>query len=145
MNINDVKEWMTIADADFDSAKILNESVRKYREVICYLCAQAIEKYLKCYLAYNDIIPQKTHNLVLLNDKCAETDGSFGEIKIECGFINRYVNEIRYPYRLEVYEEDVIYVINSVERIRNLDALKNIREEINNKEKPNSTDNEAGE
>jgi hypothetical protein len=39
MNINDAKEWMIIADADFDSAKILNESVRKHREVICYLCA----------------------------------------------------------------------------------------------------------
>jgi HEPN domain-containing protein len=50
MNINDVKEWMIIADADFESAKILNESVRKYREVICYLCTQATEKYLKCYL-----------------------------------------------------------------------------------------------
>jgi hypothetical protein len=38
-----------------------------------------------------------------------------------------------------VYEEDVIYVINSVERIRSLDVLKKIREEINNKEKPNCT------
>jgi HEPN domain-containing protein len=136
MNINDVKEWMIIADADFESAKILNESVRKYREVICYLCAQATEKYLKCHLTYNDIIPQKTHNLVLLNDKCIEIDNGFEVIKMECGFINRYVNEIRYPYRIEVYEEDVIYVMNSVEKIRNLDALKKIREEIKNKEKP---------
>ncbi|MDR1153928.1 MAG: HEPN domain-containing protein [Bacteroidales bacterium] len=108
MNINDVKEWMMIADADFDAAKILNESARKHREVICYLCAQATEKYLKCCLTYHDIIPQKTHNLVLLNDRCIETDNSFEEIRMECGFINRYVNEIHYPYRIEVYEEDVI-------------------------------------
>jgi HEPN domain-containing protein len=46
MNINDAKEWMIIADDDFDSAIILNESVRKHLEVICYLCAQATEKYL---------------------------------------------------------------------------------------------------
>jgi HEPN domain-containing protein len=142
MNINDVKEWLAIADDDFDSAKILNESVRKHREVICYLCAQAMEKYIKCYLTYNDIIPQKTHNLVLLNDKCIEIDSSFEEIKMECGFINRYINEIRYPYRIEVYEEDLVYVINSVERIRNLDIFQKIREEIikeDNKEKPNCT------
>ena len=63
MNSNDVKEWMIIADADFDSARILNESVRKHREVICYLCAQSAEKYLKGYLTCNNIIPQKTHNL----------------------------------------------------------------------------------
>jgi hypothetical protein len=50
--------------------------------------------------------------------------------------------EIRYPYRIQVYEEDVIYVINSVEKMRNIDALKKIREETmkkdneNNKSKP---------
>ena len=141
MNINDVKEWMIIADDDFDSAKILNESVRKHREVICYLCAQSAEKYLKGCLTYNNVIPPKTHNLVLLNDKCIEIDNSFDSIKIECGFLNRYVNEIRYPYRIEVYEEDVIYVIQSVEKIRNLDILKKIREEIikETDEKPNCT------
>ena len=130
MNINDVKEWMIIADDDFDSAKILNESERKHREVICYLCVQATEKYLKGYLMYNNIIPQKTHNLVLLNDKCIEIDNSFDEIKIECGFLNRYVNEVRYPYRIEVYEKDVIYAIQSVEKIKSLAALQKIREEI---------------
>ena len=130
MNINDVKEWIIIADDDFDSAKILDESVRKHKEVICYLCAQAAEKYLKCYLTYNDIIPQKTHNLILLNDKCIEINSIFEEIKMECGFLNRYINEIRYPYRIEVYEEDVIYVMKSVEKIRSLSILKKIREEI---------------
>ena len=130
MNINDVKEWMIIADDDFDSAKILNESVRKHREVICYLCAQAAEKYLKCYLIYNNIVLQKTHNLVLLNDKCIELDTSFDKIKIECGFLNRYANEIRYPYRIEVYDEDISYVIRSIEKIRSLDALQHIRQKI---------------
>jgi HEPN domain-containing protein len=133
MNINDVKEWMLIADDDFDSAKVLNESVRKHMEVICYLCAQATEKYIKCYLTYNDIIPEKTHNLVLLNDKCIETDSCFQEIKMECGFLNRYNNEIRYPYRIQVYEEDVVYVIKSVEKIRNIEPLKKIREKLINK------------
>ncbi|MDR2717779.1 MAG: HEPN domain-containing protein [Treponema sp.] len=130
MNISDVKEWMIIADDDFDSAKILNESFRKHMEVICYLCAQATEKYLKCYLTYNGIIPQKTHNLVLLNDKCIEIDDNFQEVKMECGFLNRYINEIRYPYRVQVYEEDVMYVIRSVEKIRSIEALKKIREEL---------------
>jgi hypothetical protein len=34
VNIKDVKEWVIIADADFDSAKILNESVRKIYNAI---------------------------------------------------------------------------------------------------------------
>ena len=130
MNINDVKEWMIIADDDFDSAKILNDAARKHMEIICYLCAQATEKYLKCYLTYNDIIPQKTHNLILLNDKCIEIDYCFNEIKMECGFLNRYSSEIRYPFRIQVYEEDVVYVIKSVEKIKSIGPLNKIRDEL---------------
>ena len=130
MNISDVSEWLIIADNDFDSAVILNEAVRKHVEVICYLCAQAAEKYLKCYLTYKGIVPQKTHNLVFLNDECIETDRSFQEIKMECGFLNRFNNEIRYPNRIQVCEDDVQHVLSSVKKIKNIAALKKIREEI---------------
>ena len=95
----------------------------------------ATEKYLKCYLTYNNIIPQKTHNLVLLNDKCIEIDNNFQQIKMECGFLNRYISEIRYPYRIQVSEEDVKYVIRSVEKIRSIEALIKIREESIKKDK----------
>ena len=142
MNIKDVKEWMIIADSDFDSANILNSAPKKHMEVICYLCAQAAEKYLKCYLTYNNIIPQKTHNLVLLNDNCIEINQNFLNLKMECGFLNRYNNEIRYPYRIEVYEEDVNFVIRAVEKIKGLEELQNIRNEIIKLEedvKPNVT------
>ena len=50
MNTEDVIEWVTIADDDFDSAKILIDAARKHFEVICYLCAQSVEKYLTGYL-----------------------------------------------------------------------------------------------
>ena len=142
MNIKDVREWMIIADDDFDSAKILNAAAKKHMEVICYLCAQAAEKYLKCYLTYNNIIPQKTHNLVLLNDSCSEINQNFLNIKMECGFLNRYNNEIRYPHRIQVYEEDVNFVLRAVEKIKGLEELQNIRNEISKleeDEKPNVT------
>jgi hypothetical protein len=76
------------------------------------------------------LIPQKTHNLLLLNDKCIEIDDGFNEIKMECGFINRYASEIRYPYRIKIHEEDVVYIIRAIEKIKNMDALKIIRDEI---------------
>jgi hypothetical protein len=56
---------------------------------------------------------------------------------MECGFLNRYINEIRYPYRIQVYEEDVMYVIRSVEKIRNMEAFKKIREEFIKEDKEN--------
>jgi len=67
MNNEEVKEWMEIADRDFDSAQILNEAVHKHNEVICYHCSQAAEKYMKGFLVFNDILPEKTHDLIRLN------------------------------------------------------------------------------
>jgi len=133
MKINDVIEWIQIADDDLYSAKTLNESVRKPYEIICYHCAQATEKYLKSYLAYNDIIPQKTHNLLFLLEICVEKDNCFEIIRTECGLLNRFTNEIRYPHRIEIKEEDVNYSISAVEQIKNLEPLKNIRDIIEKK------------
>ena len=59
MNNEEVQEWLEVADRDFDSALLLNEAVRRHLEVICYHCAQAIEKYLrnfKLILDLRDII-----------------------------------------------------------------------------------------
>jgi HEPN domain-containing protein len=130
MKINDIIEWIQIADDDFYSAQILSESNRKPYEIICYHCAQATEKYLKGYLSYNDIIPQKTHNLLFLHELCVEKENSFEIIRTECSLLNRFTNEIRYPHRMEIKEEDVSYSLKAVERVRNLEPIKKIRDII---------------
>ena len=134
MNIEDVKEWYRIADTDIDSAKILNEAVRKHFEIICYHCAQAAEKYLKGYLIYNGIIPQKTHNLLILNNICREIDSDFGNIIVECGFLNRFANEIRYPNQYVTDETLTNFAIAAVEKIRNFKPILDLREIIANQD-----------
>ena len=124
MKINDVIEWLQIADEDIYSAIKLNESDRKPKEIICYHCAQAMEKYLKGYLAYNDIMPEKTHNLLYLLELCIKINNCFATIRTECSLLNRYTNEIRYPHRIEIIEGDVNYSINSIEKAKNLDPIK---------------------
>jgi HEPN domain-containing protein len=126
MKIKDVIEWVQIAEEDLYSAQILYKQVRKPYEIICYHCAQSIEKYLKRYLTYNDIVPEKTHNLLLLLELCIEKDKNFEIIRTECSLLNRFTNEIRYPYRIEIKEEDVSYSINAVERIKYIEPIKNI-------------------
>ncbi|MDR3284254.1 MAG: HEPN domain-containing protein, partial [Treponema sp.] len=78
-----------------------------------YHCAQSVEKYLKAYLAYNDIIPEKTHNLSFLNSLCIEKDTGFQNIKTACDFFNRFSNDIRYPHKYEVNESDVAISIGA--------------------------------
>jgi HEPN domain-containing protein len=130
MDIEDVKEWLMIADDDFDSVKILNESMRKHNEIICYHCAQSIEKYLKAYLTFNDIVPEKTHNLLFLNNICMEKDKKFEEIMAECSYVNRFGIDTRYPRRIETKDEDVIFSINAVEKVRTIEPIINLRDKI---------------
>jgi HEPN domain-containing protein len=133
MKINDVIEWIQIAEEDLYSAQLLNEAVvRKPYEIICYHCAQAIEKYLKGYLTYSEILPQKTHNLLLLLESCIEKDKIFENIRTECSLLNKFTNEIRYPHRIEIKEEDVAYSINAVTRIKNMEPIKKLIEIIEN-------------
>ena len=127
MNSEEVKEWLAIADCDFDSAKILNEAVRRHYEIICYHCSQATEKYLKAYLVYHDILPEKTHNLPYLNSMCIEIDNDFQNIEAACDFLDKFANDIRYPHKYEVIESDVNFAINAVEKIRNFKPVSNLR------------------
>jgi HEPN domain-containing protein len=132
MKINDVIEWIQIAEDDIYSAKILYEAVRKPYEIICYHCAQSVEKYLKGYLTFCGTIPQKTHNLLFLLDLCIEKENIFENIRTECSLLNKFTSDIRYPYRIEIKEEDVIYSINAVDRIRNIEPIYKLIELFEN-------------
>jgi HEPN domain-containing protein len=130
MNLNDTILWFYKADADFDAAKILNGAYRKHTEIICYLCAQATEKYLKGYLVYKDHEIENTHNLPYLNKLCITYDKQFEEIKIDCGILNKFNNNIRYPDGIETDEKDVALSIKTIEKIINLQPLLDLREQI---------------
>jgi HEPN domain-containing protein len=137
MNNENVMEWLQLADDDLYSAKILNQADRKPFEIICYHCAQAVEKYLKGYLTYQNIIPKKTHDLIFLNSLCIEKDNEFQNIKTTCDFLNRFANDIRYPHKYEVNETDVDLSLDGVEKIRNIKPMidiKKITNDENNKE-----------
>jgi len=127
MNTEEVKEWMELADCDFDSAKILNNATRRHYEIICYHCSQATEKYLKAYLVYNDIIPEKTHDLIHLYRYCYNIDSVFQSINTICGFLNRFANDIRYPHKYEVTDSDVDFAIDAVEKIQNFKPISDLR------------------
>jgi HEPN domain-containing protein len=131
MNIDDAMEWIQIADDDLYSAQMLNKLARKPYEIICYHCAQAVEKYLKGYLTYYDIMPQKTHNLLVLLELCLKKDNYFENIKTDCGILNRYTNEIRYPHRMEINIEDANYAIKAAEKIKDIEPIIKIIEIIN--------------
>jgi HEPN domain-containing protein len=130
MKIKDVLEWLQLADEDLYSAKLLNQANRKPYEIICYHCAQAAEKYLQGYLASQDIIPKKTHDLIFLNNLCIEKDTEFKNIITACNFLNRFVNDIRYPHKYTVNETDVNFSLAAVEKIGTIPPIIALRNSI---------------
>jgi len=130
MNLDDAALWFYKADADFDAAQILDGAHKKHTEIICYLCAQAAEKYLKGYLVYQNHAIENTHNVPYLNKLCAAYDPQFAEIKTECGILNKFNNNVRYPDGIETDEHDVILALKTIEKVISLKPLGDVRAEI---------------
>jgi HEPN domain-containing protein len=142
MHLNDTIQWFYKADSDYDAAKILNGSYKKHTDIICYLCTQAAEKFLKGYLVYKKHTIEKTHNLPYLNSICVKYDNRFDEIKIDCSILNKFNSNIRYPDGIETDESDVNLSLKTIEKIINSCPLSELRNEIiqyQNIEKPNGT------
>ena len=95
-------EWFYVADADLDSALILNDAHRKHNAIICFHCQQAVEKYLKAFLCYNGLMPPKIHVLETLCAMCSELDESFNDIARDCAYLSPFAVQARYPLEMEI-------------------------------------------
>jgi HEPN domain-containing protein len=93
-------EWLCFAEADLDSARILNDAHRKHNEIICYHCQQAVEKYLKGFLCYNGLIPPKVHVLETLCALCSDFNPVFNEIAKDCAYLSPFAVHVRYPFEM---------------------------------------------
>lgn len=113
-------EWINVANLDLESAKFLMNMNSIPFQIVCYHCQQAIEKYLKAYLAFcgNEIL--KTHDLLMLNKKCEGYDDSFKEIYKDCLEVNDYAVHTRYPFYEDLTDGDAILAIKSAERVKEL-------------------------
>jgi HEPN domain-containing protein len=105
---NVVKEWFDIADTELASAKYLTDMRHPSPDaVICYLCQQSAEKYLKGYLVLNDIDPPKIHNLLELSRLCESIHTDFSLFSAKHSFLNQYGVMPRYPNELQITPNDV--------------------------------------
>ena len=62
---------------------------------------------------------------------CVEKDTGFQSIKTICEFLNRFANDIRYPHKYEVNENDAHFSISAVEKMRNIKPIIDLRNRIN--------------
>jgi len=126
-----VAEWFTYADRDLTVAEHLQGMRPQPLEIICFLCQQSAEKYIKGYLISKGITePPKTHNLSLLIDMCLEYDERFTAIKRACGNLNRYGVQPRYPNEIRITENDMPKALEYARQVRDFELMAAVRKEV---------------
>jgi HEPN domain-containing protein len=132
MVIDYVAEWFQFANADLASAEYLQGMSPQPLEIICYLSEQSAEKFLKGYLIFKGVenIP-KTHNLILLCEKCSDFDISFRDIEKACGVLTRYGVQPRYPHEMGLTEHDVQKALEYARQIRDSEPMIQVYHVIN--------------
>jgi len=93
-----VLPWIQKAENDFSSALYLADNMHPPPvEIICFHCQQAVEKYLKAFLVYNDQEPPKTHDLIELAKQSSCFNKDFLLFIPKCEFLVPFAVRARYP------------------------------------------------
>ncbi|MBI5399687.1 HEPN domain-containing protein [Candidatus Saganbacteria bacterium] len=110
MNETDVKEWLTLASHDIETAELLIKQ-KGHADIIIYHLHQAIEKLLKALLMKSNITLERTHFLDKLLTQLFDKFPSLSSVKDEILEINLYLPKLRYPSgdRIEFDEALAIY------------------------------------
>jgi len=112
-----VAEWLKYADNDLDVVHILSNHYPLQTEIICFHCQQSAEKALKAFLLFHSQEPPKTHSLERLVDLCIELSEDFNQIVADCEYLNPFGVQPRYPFGLELTEEDAVISTQKCEKI----------------------------
>jgi Uncharacterized conserved protein related to C-terminal domain of eukaryotic chaperone, SACSIN len=114
------------AENDLKDAKILYNSNEASAERICFHCQQAVEKFLKTYLVYNNKEINKTHDISELLQACKNIDNAFSELeRLNIDDITNYAVIVRYDDIIEPSKKDAEEAIAIAEYVK-LFALKKI-------------------
>jgi HEPN domain-containing protein len=115
----ELKQWITIADNDFDAANHLANNMRPVPyEIICFHCQQAAEKYLKWFLVLHDREPPKIHDLEELEKLCETISPAFSALLDKCSYLTVYGVQSRYPSVMQLEKEDMDRALAYAELIR---------------------------
>ena len=113
-----VLAWTQKADDDILSAHYLAENMHPVPlEVVCFLCQQAAEKYLKAFLVYNDQEPPKTHDLTELTKLCSVFIADFSILHKKCDFLFPFAVRTRYPGNNDPDENDMKIALSFADEI----------------------------
>jgi HEPN domain-containing protein len=89
-------EWLAQGDLDIQAAEILLAQSGPL-PVVAFHLQQALEKYLKGFLLFNNRPLQRIHDLEILIQQVIAEDDDFASYLAPCQRITEYYIEARYP------------------------------------------------
>ena len=95
----DTQEWVRCAEEDVEAAAALlrRRTKRPTTNVICFLCQQCAEKYLKARLAEAGLGIPKVHDLMLLLQRLLAVEPLWSPFAPVLRGLNDYAVKFRYP------------------------------------------------
>ncbi|MDR1523248.1 MAG: HEPN domain-containing protein [Endomicrobium sp.] len=98
MKRKELMSLMRVADTEVRESKLMLSHCPTPFELICFHSHQAVEKYLKAFLIFNDIkFSEQSHILPALNELCEKVDCKFENLIPVCWKLAQYANIIKYP------------------------------------------------
>ncbi|MCX7727802.1 MAG: HEPN domain-containing protein [Chitinispirillaceae bacterium] len=94
----EIKKWLIKAENDLKVAKNEINIKDAPRDIICFHCQQAVEKYLKSFLIFSQKELKRTHNIAELLKLSIDIDKEFELLKeLRVYDLTVYAVEVRYP------------------------------------------------
>lgn len=99
------REWMQKGKNDFKNAEVLLKEGGTV-DAVCFHCQQAVEKYLKAFLAFHRLPVRKMHSLVALAKQGTQKEKRLLEFIDDYKGLEAYYIESRYPPDIHVFTKD---------------------------------------
>jgi HEPN domain-containing protein len=108
-----IAEWVEKAEGDFRSAQREQRvRVRPNPDLVCFLCQQCAEKYLKALLVETDTRFSKTHDLLALLKLVLSIAPFLASLRDKLEPLNDYAVEFRYPSETATKAEAKTALVN---------------------------------
>jgi HEPN domain-containing protein len=91
------RPWVRKAEEDVRAARALAAENPPLRDIVCFHCQQAVEKYLKALLQELGVAFPKTHDLELLVDLILPHDATIKKLRPRADALTSFAVEYRYP------------------------------------------------
>ncbi|MDD2891288.1 MAG: HEPN domain-containing protein [bacterium] len=116
-----LKQWIIKADNDLKLVEheLALPEKEIVKDVVCFHCQQAVEKYLKSFLVYHKNEIRRVHSIKYLLNQCEKIDKDFAGIEVK--ELSTFGVDIRYPEDFYIPDmEEVKFYYTLTKRIKKL-------------------------